>query len=226
MAIAQLMQVTRLPAAMMITATRRLTRLPQRASSIAWEKSERQNRHSPLIWQRPAKVLQLAEGAAQHTDIGSQHGKQRRQTAEPWIARRVAERHQKQRIGQAVRDLVEQSPSRSRFPAFDRDHAVEQLANQAELNANRRHDEGRPSRAPPEQGAAQHSPGDRQNGYLIGRDPRAGQTRREILRPARGARRQRSPCLGRRFGHASPSAKIVSHSILSDQGTVMLTKNS
>jgi len=55
-----------------------------------------------------------------------------------------------------------------------------------------------------EQCTAQHRPDDRHKGNLIGRNPRSGQTRREISRPGRGARRQRSPCLGRRLGHESP----------------------
>jgi hypothetical protein len=59
------------------------------------QKRDRQNRHSPLLWQKPAKILELAERAAQNADIRGEDGEQRRQPAKPWIARGIAERHQK-----------------------------------------------------------------------------------------------------------------------------------
>jgi hypothetical protein len=81
---------------MIIAAAKRLT---HRVFYSLNEKSDRQNRHSPLFRQSPAEILRLAQRTAQDADISGEHSDQRRQPAEPWIVRGIAERHQNQRIG-------------------------------------------------------------------------------------------------------------------------------
>ena len=69
---------------------------------------------------------------------------------EPGRARRVAERHDQQAVGDAIRELVVEDADGGTLPAFDRDHPVEQVADQTELHGQRGKDPALPS-APEDQ---------------------------------------------------------------------------
>ena len=101
-------QVTRLPAAMIAMPREQGVALPVPSSpSTAWaQQRDGQRRHAPLLGHDAGETLGKAERAAEHADIGGQRGGERRRPAEPGHAGGIAGRHQQQRVGDAVGELV------------------------------------------------------------------------------------------------------------------------
>ena len=97
-------QVTSDPAAMMAAVTSSGQRPAEKNDSDGLrDEAGGQRRHAPLLGHDAAEILREAERAAEDADIGGERGKQRAGPAEPGQAGGIAERHQEQRVGDAVR---------------------------------------------------------------------------------------------------------------------------
>ena len=166
----------------------------------------------------PRKSCGQPERAAQHADVGRHRGGQRRQPAEPGSADGVTQRHDEQRVRDAIRHLVVEHAD-LRFPAaFDGHHAVQQIAQQPQLDAGRA---GQQIPGLPAAAAAPPRPRRRKPATASKcrrrRIRRARRRRRGILpsgwsgSPAGGALRSCSSCRHpeRNFRHLSPSRSLA-----------------
>ncbi len=157
--------------------------------------------------------LRRAERSAEHADERCEQGHHGTGPAEcrvPSTHREsVAGAHEDHRVGDPVGHVVVERAHRRGPTVLHRDHAVEHVAEQAQLDPERRDDQpGAPARAGRRQECATGDDGEHraQHGNRIRREPGAGHCGGQRAGPAGLAR-----CNGSPFGHAPlwPSRGIV-----------------
>ena len=134
-----------------------------------------------LLGHGATEALHQPQRATQHPHVGGAGGRQCSQPAQPGHAHGIPQGHEQHRIGHAVRHFVVERAGGRLATAFDGDHAIDEIAQQAQLDA---HGTGN---GPPTDGADQQADSPQRRKHdaghrdAVGRDAGLGHSTRQPL---------------------------------------------